>query len=909
MAVTAVPVGKPTVTLTPPGVEQATGYAALGRAEGNLAGETLQPLVRSGEVLQARDVEHQSDLAGSQYGAQTAPADVQLPTGSTIAEEAFRRSAVVAAQARVGLDARAHVLDLVDKFAADPKGYQAALDAGSKAYLAKLPPELQPEAARTYEQFGSRGLAQVHERWKSEQVDQLRATVMQSVDGKASDAANMARAGDYAGALAQIDALHKTYAEAGPLSAGGSGALSAVEIERHHEAAADNVNYQFVRGLIDHSGNKGVLLKGLESGHVGDPTADRALSALKPETRDRLIAATRQEMAQDRADARQAAVVRDQSVAINRQLFMEGRAADQLRERVDGVKIDEPITRSEFLSHYPGTAAVAGLKAWDSYQRQTVAANVQGEFKTAPADVLEAHVAASAPALGQPGYNEASRYHDALVDGASAVLAKREQYPVEATTKSSPAVAQAWAVASQDPSKLPAAVQASIAEQQRLGIKNITPLPQGAVSATVGTWHAGQTAAERLGAIAPLTIGLAQQRPDGTYDDSLGAKSLKQLEKAGLDKGTEYALEAARQNDGPRAHEIIGWLAADPAKLPNPGEAKAKEVKAAVAQLYTGTNAARAEMDHYNLTGQPGAGEAAQRGQELLLRGAMIYAGRGEEPTAAAEHALRVLHGDKPVTTNPELGIVPLPPGVPAEKAPEFENALSLTRENVDLSHLAPTRERVTQRLTAYLGRAPAPGEVEGTLAQATADYHALAGDVAAGSRWLDAPGGYQLITPKGQAVPGPRPEPTKDELMAAVEHVTGRPVLRNADGSYATMEQITVTEPGINGGKPTNIPSIWDGKRVDEGEAIRRASAAIAKGEKVGTFVDFRPYDTIEAAVAAAKAESAAIEPAAYAWWDRQHPATPRIWTATEIQHHAMTGGSARPDLVGNPFAGGQGP
>jgi hypothetical protein len=443
------------------------------------------------------------------------------------------------------------------------------------------------------------------------------------------------------------------------------------------------------------------------------------------------------------------------------------------------------------MSHYPGTAAAAGEKAWASYSRQAAAASVQGEFRTAPADVLDAHVAASAPTPGEPGYAEKSRYYDALADGRAAVLAKRETAPVEATIRSSPAVAQAWAAASQDPKLLPQAVQASIAEQQRLGIKNISPLPQGAVAATVGAWHAGQTAGERLAALAPLTIGLAQQQPDGTYDDTLGAKGLQQLEKAGLDKGTNYALEAARLGDTPRAHEIIGWLAADPTKLPDPGEAKAKEVKAAVAQLYQGSNAARAEADAYALTGQPGAGEAAQRGQALLLRGAMIYAARGEQPDDAAAHALRVLHGDKPVTTNPDVGIVPLPSG--AERS-AFENALALTRENVDLAHLAPTREGVTARLTAYLGHPPAPGEVEGTLAQATADYHALAGDLRNGAgRWLAAPGGYQLITPSGQAVPGP------------------------------------------------------DGR--------------------------------------------------------------PRVWKADEIQHHAMTGGAQRPEMVGNPFAGGMGP
>jgi hypothetical protein len=42
----------------------------------------------------------------------------------------------------------------------------------------------------------------------------------------------------------------------------------------------------------------------------------------------------------------------------------------------------------------------------------------------------------------------------------------------------------------------------------------------------------------------------------------------------------------------------------------------------------------------------------------------------------------------------------------------------------------------------------------------------------------------------------------------------TGRPLLYNPDGSFATEESITVTNPALNGGAPTNIPSIWGGQR-----------------------------------------------------------------------------------------------
>lgn len=78
-----------------------------------------------------------------------------------------------------------------------------------------------------------------------------------------------------------------------------------------------------------------------------------------------------------------------------------------------------------------------------------------------------------------------------------------------------------------------------------------------------------------------------------------------------------------------------------------------------------------------------------------------------------------------------------------------------------------------------------------------------------------------------------------------------GRPNLANDDGTVSTERSITVEAEALNGGKPTNIPSIWNGKELDEG-------AAIAEAVKSGQT--FPSFGTIEAAVAAAKARSEAI-------------------------------------------------
>ncbi len=48
-----------------------------------------------------------------------------------------------------------------------------------------------------------------------------------------------------------------------------------------------------------------------------------------------------------------------------------------------------------------------------------------------------------------------------------------------------------------------------------------------------------------------------------------------------------------------------------------------------------------------------------------------------------------------------------------------------------------------------------------------------------------------------------------------------GRPVYQTPEGDYITERTITVTEEGINKGKPTNIPTVYNGRIVSDEEAI----------------------------------------------------------------------------------------
>lgn len=96
--------------------------------------------------------------------------------------------------------------------------------------------------------------------------------------------------------------------------------------------------------------------------------------------------------------------------------------------------------------------------------------------------------------------------------------------------------------------------------------------------------------------------------------------------------------------------------------------------------------------------------------------------------------------------------------------------------------------------------------------------------------------------------VVGKIPPPAKGGMPTNAKTHDGYPARKNADGSYSTELSITVTNPKLNGGKPTNIPSLWKGKEVNEETAVANALASGAK---------YDSFSTIPEAVSAAKEKS----------------------------------------------------
>lgn len=107
------------------------------------------------------------------------------------------------------------------------------------------------------------------------------------------------------------------------------------------------------------------------------------------------------------------------------------------------------------------------------------------------------------------------------------------------------------------------------------------------------------------------------------------------------------------------------------------------------------------------------------------------------------------------------------------------------------------------------------------------------------------------------------------------------RPIRPNADGSVSTELSITVTNPRLNGGRPTNIPSMWGGRELDEEGSVTEA----LKSQR-----PFPAFNSIDEAVAHAKARSATMGRNAFGGggggWDvvDEKPADPGLWQRAKI-------------------------
>lgn len=134
-------------------------------------------------------------------------------------------------------------------------------------------------------------------------------------------------------------------------------------------------------------------------------------------------------------------------------------------------------------------------------------------------------------------------------------------------------------------------------------------------------------------------------------------------------------------------------------------------------------------------------------------------------------------------------------------------------------------------------------------------------GDSTAAMRDALRSGGQWVTNDAGTGLVLTWPNAAREAVMVEgipTHTAEGRPILRLPGGDIETEKTITVTDPRINGGQATNIPSIYGGKHVSEDEAIQ--IIAKNKGVDPDTKQPMVGYPSIAEAERAAVARSAEL-------------------------------------------------
>lgn len=313
-------------TTAPTAVRPFGAYALADAVErlGQPIRQEFQAQVKQAEVKAARE----SSAAGTGYALATDPDDLQLPAGDTIGEEAFRRSALEAASAKVEIRARQDVADLRRQFEGKPDEFMKALADRKGKFLGGLPPELSSDASLAYERLGAAAFLDVDEERRAFERDAHRADLLTLTDQITTSAAQLARSGRYEAAMEELAHLADKTLAAGPVAAGGSGALSLTEIERSGLAASELIRKNFLEGWVERTPNKRAALAGLRTGQTGDAVVDGVLAVTAPDVMDQYSRMLEADIKQQEVEARQAQRERE---AMARQAAAEAREAQRLR--------------------------------------------------------------------------------------------------------------------------------------------------------------------------------------------------------------------------------------------------------------------------------------------------------------------------------------------------------------------------------------------------------------------------------------------------------------------------------------------------------------------------------------------------------------------------------------------------
>lgn len=195
-------------------------------------------------------------------------------------------------------------------------------------------------------------------------------------------------------------------------------------------------------------------------------------------------------------------------------------AAQALSERVRdatvayrmGLDFDNPPSRAEFIA---ALGADDGNAAYEAFAKEQALAPVVRQLATA-SDAEQAQILAEHAPRGTAGVAEAAERYRLLTSRVEALQRERAADPAAYALRYSPGVAQAFAAAQDSPEAAREYARATLAEQQRLGIKQPRILPETMASDIAQSFYGRpgeQTAAliqaerERWGSHWPQVFG------------------------------------------------------------------------------------------------------------------------------------------------------------------------------------------------------------------------------------------------------------------------------------------------------------------------------------------------------------------------------------------------------------------
>lgn len=632
----AVPVGQRRVGIAGLDVTPQVGTRVLASVIDRMSGQAAQ-LFDQEYRKEAAKVEEEATQAGMTYGLNTEAADLkQLPIGDTVAEKAFRSAALTAGRLGVEMQVRQTVARLEREYEGQPVAFDAILDKESTGYVSNLPPELAGVATEAYQRLGGAARLTLEKQQRTHQVDLMGARLMRDTEGLIVSTAQQARSGDYGNAMASLGILADTLAASGPIAEGGSGVLTATQIERQIQNAKGTIRTEYMLGYLDRAGKTRGALAALKAGETADLVANAIWDEMMPAEQDRITSALEVEVRQ--AEAEWKAAERDRMAL--EQMALTQQLRDEEARLLNGLPSVAPISPEQFASAYGAEKGAAVYE--QAVSALSFAAN-KGMVATLTLAEQSALLAQQRPDPTAPGYADDLKDYQGLVSAVETERTALQNDPAGYVTARDPSIRAAWErTATGDPAALESAVQITMAEQQRRGVPEhmVQPLPPAIVQGGVTAFANADNPRDRIGVISALSA---------VSDPSTRRKILMEFENArgdsgGLPTGAMARVMDIWDADPDRGAKVLEYLMADTKGLKLPPSTDSTFRQALYDAQQTGVQAVRARQQA--VTGLGGLAAVQARDMSMIEQVSRAMVAQNVDPAAAVIEAQNMIFGD-----------------------------------------------------------------------------------------------------------------------------------------------------------------------------------------------------------------------------------------------------------------------